>query len=698
MSNSILSTAASALYASQYALSVHSDNVANVDTEGYCRQTVKLTEGYTVDTANGWLGLGVSAEEAERAFSEYIEAMYLEEESDASRWSTEAEWLGYVENVFNQSDEDGLNSALADLFQAWSDLAAYPDDESTRAALLGAAETVNTIIADMMEDLEGIQEQIETEIGDGVDEANSILTDLATLNTEIARSPGNNSLLNERDALIRELSDLMDVEVQYFENGQVAIWLESGQSLVDGSTAYELKFESAKSWASLTGDSTFEGTAWFEGESSGEIVMEVVTAGTVDGGAGAAQYRVSLDGGQTWATDDDGNEVLYTADGESGAIEVDGVTIWLGDSDDASALATGELAVGDTFTVMAKSGVYWYENTSTFENITSLATTTGGDSDDRLSGGSLAGLLSARDADLGEYMEELDALAEALIWETNYAFSQGAGLSNYGSATGTYAAEDASVPMAESGLSYADELAAGTFTLALYDETTGDVIEVTAVDFTSVTGQATFDPETDSLDDVAAAINATYGGQVTATVTNGQLSLAAADGVEFQFAGDTTGILAATGLNTFYTGSSTEDIGINASVLADTDRINAGAVEVTGEVGEGDNSVATAIAELSDKDVTITTASGRSTSSSLSGYLNSLVSGVGADSATAQSNESYFSALAEQLSDEQDSVSGVNLDEELLKIEQYQRLYQAASQLIETSNEMFDTLMSMVSS
>ncbi|BBD07664.1 flagellar hook-associated protein FlgK [Desulfovibrio ferrophilus] len=697
MSDPILSTAWSALNASQYALSVHSNNVANADTEGYCRQTVTLTESYVVDSPNGYLGMGVSTEEAERAFSLYIEAMYLDESTDASRWSTEAEWLGYIENVFDQSEENGLNNALAELFQAWEDLSAYPDDESTRSALLGATETLNSILSDMGEDLESQQELIETEIQSQVADVNSIMEDLATLNIQIAREPGNNTLLDARDLLVRDLADLMDVETQYAENGQVTVYLESGQMLVDGEKAYEITYEDAKSWASLTGDSSFEGTAYFEGESSNEIVLEVVTAGTVDGGAGAAQYRVSLDGGQTWQTDDDGNELLYSADGESGAIEVDGVTIWLGDSSDSSALASGELAVGDSFTVMAKSGVYWYKNTSTSENITPLASVSGGDEDDRLTGGSLAGLFSVRDSELGSYIEELDAFAQSLIWETNFASSQGAGLTNYSQVTGTYAAEDSAAAMADSGLAFADNLQSGTFSIALYDETTGDVLEVTAVDFTSVTGSATFDPATDSLDDVAQAINDTYGGQLTATITNGQLNISAASGVEFQFAGDTSGILAASGINTFYTGSTAEDIGINASVLSDTNRINAAVVEATGDIGEGDNTVALAVADLADKDITITTQSGDQSTMTLSEYVNALVAEVGADSSTAQANKSYYSTLADELAQQQESVSGVSLDEELIKIEQYQRLYQVASSLIETSNEMFATLMSMVS-
>lgn len=698
MADSLLSIAASALNAAQYAISVHSNNVSNADTDGYHAQTVNLSEAYVIGTSTGSLGTGVDVESVERSFSEYVEKMYLTESGLEERWATQAEWLGYVENIFNQSDEDGINAALAEFFQAWEDLTSNADDASTRSALLGVTTTLLTMLSDMAESLDEQTELINDEISDQVAEVNTLLDSLADLNASIQRDPDNNSLLDDRDTLVRELAEYMDVEVQYAENGQVTVYTDSGQVLVDGTKSYEIKYEGPKSWSSLTSGSTFEGSVYFDGSSSNEIVLEVVSAGTADGTGTAAQFKVSLDGGQTWLTDDDGDYILYTADDETGAVEVDGVSIWFGASDDSTATAGGELAAGDTFTVMAKSGVYWYENTSSFENITPLASSTGGDEDDRLTGGSLTGLFSARDDLIGDYAEELDAFASSLIWEVNYAFSQGAGTSNFSTVTGTYAVEDSTVALADSGLAFADELSGGSMTFALYDADTGEALGLTALDFSSVTpGQSTFDPDVHSLDDVAAAINATFsGGELTATVTNGVLTINAADGVEFQFAGDTTGLLAALGVNTYFTGSDASDIGVNAVVSSDVTRINAAVVDASGEVSDGGNDTASAICELQDKEVEITTLSGSSSTMTLAEYMNALVAEVGADSSTAQSNESYYAALASDLSDEQDSISGVNLDEELIKIEQYQRLYQAAANMVEVSNEMFDTLIAML--
>ena len=380
------------------------------------------------------------------------------------------------------------------------------------------------------------------------------------------------------------------------------------------------------------------------------------------------------------------------------AITVDGVSIWLSAAGDSGADGSGTLAVGDTFTVMAKSGLYWHSTTSGVENITPLADADSGLSDDRVASGSLAGLFYVRDECLAASQESLDALAATLAYETNYAYSQGASGENFSTATGTYAVDDTAVALgSNSGLAYADELAAGNLTLAVYDSSTGELLDISALDFDSATaGIQSFDPATDSLEDVAAAINNTFAGQITASITNGKLTLSAASGTEFAFAGDSTGLLAALGLNTFFTGSTAGDIGVNQTLLDNAALVNAGALDATGELAAGSNTTALAVAALAEKDLEITRADGQTRNVTLQEYFNDLVSQVGSDSAAAQTMADYSQTLADALADQQEELSGVNLDEELVLLEKYQRAYEAASKIITVSNEMFDTVIGLV--
>ena len=696
MADSLLTIGGNTLSVAQYALSVYANNVANASTEGYRRQTVNLTDTQYLNTSGGLVGTGVSVATVQRCFDTYVERQYLAQSASAARWETASSWLTSIENVFNQSSESGLDAALTNWFSAWETVTQYPSDLAVREALNAATQTLATVLSDMSGDLERQEELINEAISQGVDEANALITRLAEINKSLIASPNDNGLLNERDALVRSLAELVDVNVVYKDNGQVTVFLGSGQTLVDGASTFELRYEGPKAWSSLTSASTFDGAVYFDGSSSNEITLQVVSAGSADGSAGAATFRVSYDGGKTWLTDESGNVRLFTADDASGAVTVDGVQIWFGATGDSGAAASGALAKGDTFTVMAKSGVYWYENTSSFMNVTSLSSA-GADDTSRLTGGSLAGLLTTRDQYLGTWQGELDALAASIIWETNFAHSQGAGLTNFTSVTGTYAATDSSAALADSGLAFASRVQSGALAIALYDAASGEALGVTDLDFSSVTpGVAVFDPAVHSLDDVAAAINASFPGQLTATVTNGVLSLSAADGVEFQLAGDSSGLLAALGINTYFTGSDASDIALNP-LLADPSRVNATTVDATGDANTGGNATATAIAALASKSVTVTTSAGTSRTSSLQDYFSTLVSKAGSGASSAAFNTTYYTALANTLYDQQESIGGVNLDEELIRIEQFQRMYQVASSMIRTSMEMFETLIALKS-
>ncbi|WP_291498917.1 flagellar hook-associated protein FlgK [Desulfocurvus sp.] len=696
MADSMLTIGGNALGVAQYALSIYSNNVANASTEGYRRQTVSLADTGYIAVSGGLAGTGVCVCEVQRCFDTYIERQYLDESADAARWETASGWLESIESVFNQSSETGLDEALSAWFAAWESVTQYPSDLAVREALTAATDTLATVLTDMADDLDRQEELLNEAIGQDVDEANAITRRLGEINQGLVASPGDNGLLNERDALLRELAGLADVDVLYRADGQVAVFLGSGQTLVDGASTFELRCEGPRSWASLTSASTFDGAVYFDGSASSEITVQVVGAGGADGGAGAATFRVSCDGGRTWLTDESGNVRLFTADAATGAVTVDGVNIWFGAADDSGAAAPGALAPGDTFTVMPKSGVYWYENTSSFMNVTSLSGA-GADDTSRLTGGSLAGLLTTRDQYLGTWQDELDALASALVWEVNFAHSQGAGLTNFTTVTGTSAAEDSSAALADSGLAFAGRIQSGALSIALYDAASGEALGVADLDFSSLTpGVAVFDPAVHSLDDVAAAINAACPGQLTASVTNGALAIAAADGVEFQFAGDSTGLLAALGINTYFTGSDASDIALNP-LLADPSRVNASAVDATGDANAGGNTTALAIAALAGKETVVATSAGDARSSSLQDYFGTLVGKVGAATATAAFNTAYHTSLAESLYDQQEAVGGVNLDEELIRLEQFQRMYQTASTLIQTSMELFDTLIALKS-
>ena len=686
--SSVLNIGRWALFSSQSAIETTGNNIANVNTEGYSRREVLLEEAPSINYAPGQLGTGVRATEVIRHFNEFIETQYTSKLSDQKRWETLSENLKTVESVFNDSDESGLNKALSKFWSLWQDVAQRPEDESTRTALLGQTQNLlNTIhIAD--QDMTRLQRQMDDFIRQDVSEVNDILGQIADLNVKITANTlegqnNPNKLLDDRNRLIRELSTKMDTKVIDNGLGDLIVTTKAGHTLVDGPERYRIAQEGPQAYQSLTAGSSFDGEICFEGGSEYEYTFEVTSGGSV-GGAGAAELRVSIDGGQTWLKQDDGSELTIQAMNADGKVTVPNseVKVWFENH-------TNQLEAGDSFTVVPKSGLYWYENTSSKMNITPMVQGSGQDNERRVVGGTLAGEYMFRDAAIGEYREKLDAFAKGLIWEVNRVHSQGAGLEKLTEVTGTYQADNSDVAFdtLSSGLAYQDKLQSGSISFYVYDENTGELDGGSPV-------HVTFDPTNDSLDDLRDRINdPILNLDLTASVVNGSLQLSADPGQEFAIGHDSTGVLAALGVNTYFQGSDSEDIALNSSVNNNLNLINAGHVNGAGEVNQGDNTTALNIADLQYSEVELTTKSEGTTTQTLQEYYSSLTATVGSRTAEAQYNADFFKTLADDLDERQKEVSGVNLDEEMSNLIKYQQAYTAAAKLITTAEEMMQTLM-----
>lgn len=690
--NNLLEIGKKSLFANQAAIQVVGNNISNANTEGYSRQAVRLEDGIYIDYTPGQLGTGVNAKEVIRYFDEFIEAQYLAKSSEEARWSTLYENLQSAEAVFNESNSDGVNSALSEFWASWQELSADPDNESIRTALLGKASNLQQAIGAVSGDLAQLQGGVDDLIATEVDEINTLLTDIAEVNAQITITEDTgrnnaNSLRDQRSQLVRELAEKVDIT--YIDNGlgNVTITTTSGYTLVDGTEAFRLAFEGPQTIADQLAASTYDGEVTFSGSSSSEYTVEIVSGGTVGGGA---TFRVSQDGGKTWLKDENGN-TTFTAS-EDGILLPDGKGTLA-----FSAGTGGSLVTGDRFTVLPNKSLFWYQTSSSKVNVTPQVLVNGEDNSRRLTGGSLTGLFQFRDGSVGNYQEKLDAFSASLAWEVNRLHSQGAGTESFDEVVGAYRVGNSGFALgsADAGLAFGDKLAAGNVMMYVYNETTGVLEESSALDFDAATdGIQNFDPATHSLDDVAQAINDTFDG-VSASVVDKRLQIKAASGRTFAFGTDSSGLLAALGVNTFFEGSDSESLAVNAAVSSNISFINAGHVNGAGEMNEGDNTTAAAIAALQGKAVKVTTAAGGSTSQALGEYYSALVSKVGADTSSAKFNAEYQAALASDLKARQDSVSGVNLDEEMTSLIKFQHAYTAAAKLITTADAMMEVLLGL---
>jgi flagellar hook-associated protein 1 FlgK len=290
--------------------------------------------------------------------------------------------------------------------------------------------------------------------------------------------------------------------------------------------------------------------------------------------------------------------------------------------------------------------------------------------------GRLGGLIAARDGTLKGFLNDLDSLSKTLIGEFNKIYSGGQGLSGFTQIQSQQSVANAGAALDAAGLPFTPTN--GLFQVQVYNSqtnqrTTTDI----RVDLNGL------DSDT-SLNDLAAQLDAIDGIGATIT-TDGKLQITGdSPQVSFAFANDTSGTLAALGLNTFFTGTRASDIGINQDVRSDATKFAISA----GGVGQ-DTTNGALLANL------LTAPLDSHDGASLANLYDQLTGNV------AQSGQSVHAAaeglrhFQQTLEAQHMAVSGVNIDEEAVRLIEYQRAFQASAKVIATVNELLDTLLKL---
>lgn len=706
MLSGLMSIGKSALNASQAWISVTGNNIANADTEGYSRQYVDQRDSYSMTTKPGAQGLGVNAQQVLRYYDAFLERSYVRQSTVSSRWNEQDTIMTTLEGLFNESNRSGVNSSMGLFFEAWKDLALYPDSTAHREALLSYADSMRDMFSSTVDSIKQLQSEMDTSIDEAVSRVNEISKAIAELNKQITANTVDgisnpNNLYDERDRLVRELAGLVDVETVDNGKGNFQVQLTTGQPLVDGHQSWEIEMLGPQAENRLKPESTYQGQIEFDGSDGFEYTVEIVNGGNV-GDTPPPQFRVSLDGGKTWLRDDNGQELRYDitdndGDGKVDPVQVKNLTISFTD--------TQNFHAGDCFDIVPKRALYWIEPTRGPENITPQQFLNGTENTDRVTGGKLASYFNVRDDNCNRYLDEVNATAEALIWEVNRLHSQGVGLKplDYAQGTQTIGAIDQALGSPQAMHTYSDRLQAGNVNFHFYDKTTGDHVSSGMLDFDAATpGIQNFDPSVHTLEDVRDAINTSFpdgagNNMLKATIQDGKLLIETNpdSNVSFAMGADSSGLMAALGINSFFSGSNAVDMAINDMLYQDADYVAAGRVNGQYQMNVGDNSLANDMGLLSTKNVVISTVWKTVDNQSITSYYSNLVTTVGSDRLQSKTNAEYNTTLTQDLDDRVASVSGVNLDEELANLIKYQSSYTAAAKLITTADEMLETLLGL---
>ncbi|MDJ0782880.1 MAG: flagellar hook-associated protein FlgK [Desulfosarcinaceae bacterium] len=242
----MLDVGRTALATQQKAIAVTGNNIANVNTPGYSRQRVHMEQSEPTRSDGGQLGRGVQASrEVQRIYDQFLESQIVTENQNFGRWQTQKDGLAKVELLFDEASGYGINNALSMFWGSWQDLSNNPTGHVERTTLVANSEIMAGTFNRMAADLEQLQAETDYAVQRLVDEINPISEQIAELNWKIASIEGAGNTANqyrdERDLLLKDLSEKIDIN--YFEDGDgfVHVMVGEGRPLVDNVNAWQLE-------------------------------------------------------------------------------------------------------------------------------------------------------------------------------------------------------------------------------------------------------------------------------------------------------------------------------------------------------------------------------------------------------------------------------------------------------------------------
>jgi flagellar hook-associated protein 1 len=227
----------SALQAYQTALAVTSNNIANANTPGYAKETVDLTAAVPQTDGSAPIGAGVQVASISRAFSQLAENQLNSSQSTLGQLNSMQNYTGQIDNIVGTS-AGGLSTALQNYYNAWSTVANDPTSTAARQALLSQAQSVASAFSSTNTQLQGLNSSINQGIQADVTQINSIGSSIAALNQQIVTATANaggqppNDLIDQRDQLVSNLSQLVGVSTTTDSTGAVNVFIGNGQPLV----------------------------------------------------------------------------------------------------------------------------------------------------------------------------------------------------------------------------------------------------------------------------------------------------------------------------------------------------------------------------------------------------------------------------------------------------------------------------------
>jgi flagellar hook-associated protein 1 FlgK len=246
-----LQTALSGLEAAQAAINTTGENISNANTPGYTRQTVQTVAtapltipALTQQGGGTQLGTGVSVTDITRIRNQFLDVQYRAQNSATSNANTSADELGQVQTAVNEPSSSGLQSVMSKFWSAWSSLASAPTTPAAQQAVVDAGQTLASTFNAVSQQIQTVQSQAAQQYATLTGANGQVAQDaqqIATLNAQIGQATqagiSPNTLLDQRDKLLDDLSGLAQISVSTGSNGAVTVnFGDASSPLVSGTT------------------------------------------------------------------------------------------------------------------------------------------------------------------------------------------------------------------------------------------------------------------------------------------------------------------------------------------------------------------------------------------------------------------------------------------------------------------------------
>jgi flagellar hook-associated protein FlgK len=222
----MLAIGSGAVNAYRQALSTTSNNIANTNTPGYTRRSLSLSESFPVQEGVFSFGTGANAESVARAYDEFIERSLRDATSDLRVNEPVIEYANRIVDLI-ATESASLANAMDDFFNAAEQLSTDPRSTALRGEFLSSGELIAVRFNDISLQIDKISEESEIEFRRSVEELNALSAQLLTVNEQLNRKDRIDkqppSLLDQRDSLLRDMSELVKLGVTELQNGQVIV-------------------------------------------------------------------------------------------------------------------------------------------------------------------------------------------------------------------------------------------------------------------------------------------------------------------------------------------------------------------------------------------------------------------------------------------------------------------------------------------